>query len=676
MGSSSTIVAFVVRTHATVTRLIQLPDDTACDTVTKHLLFYFSIVWGLIQIPFLIVSLDDSDHYHSTSSALGAAGCALVITLLLLRRSTTAAIVVMCAFFAASLTAWDIAEATLSRTRYWPMYIVLIDFLLVVDRPRFASAVAVGVVCYIILTDLESLIRFGLYDLPYLPSAEERRQICDCTDPPCAPDRVVATAAAVANSIVVFVVNFFATGAFAHNAAKERRAVQASVDAAQHVAGCLARFDLYEAERVLKKTDDLPQPLAEGLTSLLSNLRTYRPYLPQSCLPYAADPLTAEGCSGLAGSGGVAALATPATPAPATFGESCLPSSDGSPAGTPRDGHGVPFEVALGGRSSPTLSRSTPSFRRSVSSRPEGACSLRFADAAAASVGGLPTEGGLSVRSVSLVAFSLRLASNAVEADPTKFVAQQGGFLGAVLQEVAQCRGIVDLFLADTVRVSFNASRPCACYSNAACTVARKLADTYVAPPLAALSGSIVTGQAHVGVVGTSEMCRLLIVGQLNAALDTLVSLGSYVGSQLLCNRVCYSDVSGEVALRVLLHSFTGDSSPDLVFELIGGAIDSETGEWMYNLQRAPGKAWEAYNEAGFMFLRGNTTAARELLDKATEERQHDFRVAARAAQVIDFGPRSTSRVGGGCFALSSASSAAMSSESSDYPATYSSMGT
>eukprot|EP00756_Hemistasia_phaeocysticola_P021631 Hpha_TRINITY_DN15786_c0_g1::TRINITY_DN15786_c0_g1_i3::g.37386::m.37386 len=67
-----------------------------------------------------------------------------------------------------------------------------------------------------------------------------------------------------------------------------------SIDVAADIAGALAVYDVDAAEEaLLKGMPDLPVEMAESYLQLLGNLRSYKPYLPQSCFVL-EDILTPE----------------------------------------------------------------------------------------------------------------------------------------------------------------------------------------------------------------------------------------------------------------------------------------------------------------------------------------------------------------------------------------------
>ena len=85
-------------------------------------------------------------------------------------------------------------------------------------------------------------------------------------------------------NLLIFVLDFYFTRGFAVQVQREKEKIAAGVTAAQHVAERLASFDLDAAEHVLENQEDMPPDLCESLRVILSHLRAYKPFLPQSVL--------------------------------------------------------------------------------------------------------------------------------------------------------------------------------------------------------------------------------------------------------------------------------------------------------------------------------------------------------------------------------------------------------
>eukprot|EP00756_Hemistasia_phaeocysticola_P017601 Hpha_TRINITY_DN15549_c0_g1::TRINITY_DN15549_c0_g1_i1::g.107175::m.107175 len=163
-------------------------------------------------------------------------------------------------------------------SRQWSFIVLLLDMSLVFDRPRTVPYVLAFTLLWLVVDTCESSFRMGLYDLVY----DSPTLICDCANPPC-PDPPPAVGNLVM-SVVVLLIDFHLTRGFSRDLRLQLRRVNASVEVASKVTAALARYGVDDAEAAILGGGDLPDALAESFLQLLSNLRSYRAYLPHSCL--------------------------------------------------------------------------------------------------------------------------------------------------------------------------------------------------------------------------------------------------------------------------------------------------------------------------------------------------------------------------------------------------------
>ena len=166
----------------------------------------------------------------------------------------------------------------------WPYFVVLIDILLVLEVPHRGSFIVVCIcVVWLLIATVETSFRFGLYDLAFLDPQEDRRLLCDCEIAPCKIEFGVSLSQLISQA-GVFILDFLATRGFAVSVLLERNRIIASVDTANSIATSLSRFDLDGAEGLLDDSN-IPVGLRIAFNDILKNLRSYKPYLPHSCLP-------------------------------------------------------------------------------------------------------------------------------------------------------------------------------------------------------------------------------------------------------------------------------------------------------------------------------------------------------------------------------------------------------
>ena len=178
----------------------------------------------------------------------------------------------------------DISSRTLNHS-FWVSFVIVLDFLIVLQVDEcYSTAVVCFVVFWVVLMGLEETERFGLFDLPGLPSQEGEhgrrayyRELTECEKLPCAignPGRLTV-------SVSVFVIDFIATRGFARGLLKEQASMERTINTVQEIASLLAGYDVEQVAELLKAHEgDLPEGMTEALRNLEENLRKYRPYLP------------------------------------------------------------------------------------------------------------------------------------------------------------------------------------------------------------------------------------------------------------------------------------------------------------------------------------------------------------------------------------------------------------
>ncbi|KAJ9446236.1 Adenylate cyclase [Diplonema papillatum] len=167
--------------------------------------------------------------------------------------------------------------------RAWPLVVLVLDMVLVCRMHDYVTFMHVGImVIWILITFVEETSRFGLLDVwggdeMYVA----RRKDTDCEFPPCKV-RVSAGITLVALSLTVFFIDYFITRGFAKKVLSEKTRIAASIEAADSIARALAEFDLETAEEDLRSAEGLPPALERALRVILTNLRAYRPFLPDA----------------------------------------------------------------------------------------------------------------------------------------------------------------------------------------------------------------------------------------------------------------------------------------------------------------------------------------------------------------------------------------------------------
>ena len=184
---------------------------------------------------------------------------------------------------------WDLNARTV-YVQHWPLLVFIVDMLLVMQVPtRYSLGLVCFVVMWLVLLSLEESFRFGLFDLPGLAPQEgkygrlyyfEEQYACDTL--PCPKPFPPST---LTGALAVFVIDFIVTRGFAREVLKEQASMERTINAVQEIASLLAGYDVEKVAELLEEHEhELPEGMTVALRALEKNLRSYKAYLPQTCL--------------------------------------------------------------------------------------------------------------------------------------------------------------------------------------------------------------------------------------------------------------------------------------------------------------------------------------------------------------------------------------------------------
>ena len=269
----------------------------------KRKLFFLMNVASCVlhAVSALLVWTDMKGRYiYFAACVMNSVASLAAIALVLCKYNVTTPVVVCLAQVYFISTIFIDVSARTQEITAWPLLVVIIDFLLVMQVPTHHSMWLVCVaVVYLVVMCNEENFRFGILDIPGLMPQEERAAFMAervaCTELPCPKKKVDFHIAAV----VVFVTDFIVTRGFARGIVKEQESMERTINTVQEIASLLAGYDVEQVAELLKKHGgDLPEGMTVALRRLEENLRMYKAYLPKTCLPFAcerADPNSAEG---------------------------------------------------------------------------------------------------------------------------------------------------------------------------------------------------------------------------------------------------------------------------------------------------------------------------------------------------------------------------------------------
>ena len=478
----------------------------------------------------------------STSSAL------MLVILLLLKKDATDTLVEMYAFFLClAVTVREMHTVILQLSPSWPLFVLIVDILLVCEAPMRAS---VGVVCwcclYLVILGSESTFRFGIFDIEYQHYAQSyRRERFDCEKLPCALS-IVDSLADLVGQCSVFLLDFICTRGFAAAVLEEKSNILASIDTANAIATSLSRFDLEQATSLLEDAD-IPEGLRDALKQILCNLHTYRPYLPQSCIPALYSSGSAE-----------------ESVRSRTYEEESSHSSTHA-----NNKSGLPNNV-----------------------RKKFEC-------VSASLLVANIRNSFAVLQHSQDSFN-GLISDMISATSDVIVKHRGTldlFLG-------------DRVFANFGATRAHMSHPTSCTDAAMAitSLANRMLGPYQELVSESLSLNIgmASGKLVRGDLGSETILRFSVIGKLSLLVGVVERVASIKGVPMLSEGGLYRAVKHTAEIRVHLQTVLYDDTEHVLYELIPREVVEEA-EWMYQLQQSGCGKWDAFNEVAIALLTGKS---------------------------------------------------------------------
>ena len=266
-------------------------DDSPLQIKRKKI-FTLVNVASMITILFGMPYLFSSGFYYdllSASLSLMISICSLIYLCVLKYQATDRYVQVISFFFCIVIAMGDFGSSlSAAAAPTWPLFVLITDVLLLAETPPKTSTAAVIFCCtWLVIRASEGIFRFGLFDLSWgvLDQATRRDEVCGCETLPCSIPLTLGVSG-LATEMLVFVLDFLCTRGFALSVLEEKRRILASIDTANHIAKSLSRFDLEMASELLDEAV-IPDELKLSFELILANLKSYRPYLPQSCFPEA-----------------------------------------------------------------------------------------------------------------------------------------------------------------------------------------------------------------------------------------------------------------------------------------------------------------------------------------------------------------------------------------------------
>ena len=260
---------------------------SAVEEKKRRILFYTTV--GVFHLVLIATLLNSTDKVSPVGHCFVLSACCLgVVTILCKRPLTTFIVVAVVSLFSTATFLYDLSLRPQSL-QSWYTLILMVDLFLAMQTPPFYTKVLVVVsLLWILICAVEDSFRFGLYDVPGLVTQEVRaekvRNTLDCDSYPCRVDFPPVT---LFVGISVFIADVFVTHKFADDLLKEQASMGRTISVVQEIATLLGGYDVERVAGLLEAHEGtLPREMSDALRRLEQNLRMYKAYLPQTCLPF------------------------------------------------------------------------------------------------------------------------------------------------------------------------------------------------------------------------------------------------------------------------------------------------------------------------------------------------------------------------------------------------------
>ena len=462
----------------------------------------------------------------------------------------------------------EIEASAMKSIQLWPIYVLIIDILLTCQTP---VGMTYSVIAFVFITTLaiegEEVFRYGLYDFEWGEYSQEFRRIrYECNNLPCKVSLQYGMTRAL-TLLSIFLIDFLCTRGFASSAIAEKKRILASIEAANFIAVSLSRFDLESASQLLEEVE-IPTQLKGAFDKILCNLRTYKPYLPQSCFPFEDGSVISDSRSSHSGSLGSTVLTV----------------------------------------SSISVKGGTINISRSFESMN---ASLLIAN----------VRNSLSVLNCSVQSFS-SLISDVISSTSDVIIRNRGTldlFLG-------------DRVFANFGASRSQRGHPGACVKAAAAIngTAWTLLEPYqqfVKGGALSINIGMGSGELVCGDLGSANIMRFSVVGDLSLLVCAVERASCQLGVAMLSEEGLYQQVKHTAEARVHLQTIFHNNKVHILYELLLNNKEQPV-EWMYALENV-GK-WDEFNRIAVAILSkslaseipmgDNFDVLRELMDSGLPE--------------------------------------------------------
>eukprot|EP00756_Hemistasia_phaeocysticola_P021901 Hpha_TRINITY_DN15801_c4_g1::TRINITY_DN15801_c4_g1_i1::g.188208::m.188208 len=410
----------------------------------------------------------------------------------------------------------DMSDAALLNPFRSLSFIVLaLDAALVLNRDHVVLFIIPFTLVYSVAETIESMYRYGMYhDLGYWGAGFEG-SMCNCASPPCGTSMIKGMVKFTSISSVLLV-NFYLTRGFSNGMRLQLEKVRSSVEVAVEITAALAKYDVDTAEAAITHGEHLPEEMEVSFRQLLYNLRSYKAYLPHSCLvPREEGQVFDESCDD---------------------GSCCKSDMSPYPAWPEGSEHAT---------SPPYGDLDVFSERRTV-------CSSEHSDPASSatdlSLGSTPRE-----HVNTMLRAATRRARVSLAAGNMIGYLSSGDFafewIAADVEwwcsNVVDAKGVVDLIGGDRRYASFNARQACGEHASHAVQVVSSRGDMRGSSGKRlrqiVWTGCVVTGQAVCGDFGSASALRFMVLGAVSSSLHPFERMAAQWRTKVLADSEAYS---------------------------------------------------------------------------------------------------------------------------------------
>ena len=541
--------------------------DTPLQIKRKRVLIGSHIITAMLLFPATISSLNSNHEKHFSGIATG---CSSVVSLVIFfylcvlkLQPTDFFIQLMCCAHCVPLLMTDLVVSLTLGSPHWPIYVLLTDILLVCETTPSTSVAVVCFCCvWLVLNAVERTLRFGMYNLEWGVSSQESRRdlLCNCETLPCGTT-IFYAATTLGSQLMVLVIDFMCTRGFAYTVLEEKKRILASIDTANHIATSLSKFDLELASELLALAE-IPEELKSSFERILANLKSYRPYLPQSCF---ANESESESESESAHS---------------------LRISEAS---------------GSGGISSSLSALSTENAKVPVIGR-------QFV-----------------VTTASIIIINIKNSYDVLEQSQKLFKSLIDDMVSVCSSIITKNKGTLDLFLGDRIYANFGATRNHSSHPMSSVEASQNIirsSDTILSSyqegttSVLSLNIGMASGKLVCGDLGSENIRRYSFIGRMTHLVGVVERAGCQMNVPMLCEQGLYLNVKEMIEICVFHQTIIHDGITLVLYEVIPTTENSNPEEWMYELEsRGVGK-WDNFNKIATALLLGREANIADIVDK------------------------------------------------------------